>query len=133
MTSPQKHLDKIIHAWLTPLVPEDIQKLINIATFDVLNGPFTESDCEGDLEGYPGYEAAQEKIQAFLDGFPHKRVWVDTDCEYVALSEREGEWVPSEVEGEADVWVEPDNENTFYLEWPDLKKYILGSTLNSQW
>lgn len=147
----KEKLNKILSGWVQPIIDQEpgLQRLINIATFDLLFGPYTEADFEegGDLEGYPGYAEATTKIGTFLDAFPHREVWIDLDCEAVFLSEPTGQWTPLEdldlTEEEAEdrglevrdglVWEEPFLENTYHVGWPTIRRAVLGKDLDSNW
>jgi len=99
-----KQLEKAVQSHFE--VPEDIQRLVGLATSDLLWGPVS---LGGDWEedNYKGFQSACKRIREYVDTLP-SQLWIDTDCDCVMTSEPQGE----EVDGE---WVEPLWESIYYV------------------
>lgn len=88
-------------------IPDDTQRLANLATFDLLWGPVGLDD-EWERENYKGFQLACARISEYVDTLPCE-LWVDTDCDCVMTSEPQGQ----EVDGE---WLEPYWESIYYID-----------------
>lgn len=88
-------------------VPETIQRLVNMATSDLLWGPIGLDD-EWEEENYKGFRSACKRIrEEFTESLP-RELWVDVDCGCVMTREPQGE----EVDGE---YIEPYWESIYYV------------------
>ncbi len=87
-------------------VPEDIERLVNLATSDLLWGPIGLDD-DWERENYQGFQSACKRIKEYVDTLP-SQLWVDIDCDCVMTREPQGE----EVDGE---YIEPYWESIYYV------------------
>lgn len=101
---PNKQIQTAVRAHFK--IPEDIQRLANLATSDLLWGPIGLDD-EWEEENYKGFQSACARIREYVDTLP-RELWVDTDCDCVMTSEPQGE----EVDGE---WLEPYWDSIYYV------------------
>jgi hypothetical protein len=95
-----KALQRTLEAWAKEYraehIPADVNRLINLATYDLYYGPVgdgavgdpatDEHGQENEWAGYPGFVSATDKIKSALDDVP-SRLFVDTGAE--CWSERE--------------------------------------------
>ena len=89
---PNKQLEKAVQNHFE--VPEDIQRLANLATSDLLWGPVSLGD-DWEEENYKGFQSACKRIREYVDTLP-SQLWIDTDGDYVMTSEPQGEQVDGE-------------------------------------
>jgi hypothetical protein len=84
--------------WSDENVTPDVQKLINLATFDLYYGPAgleadeparDEYGNENEWAGYPGFTSACERIAEVVDDVP-STLWLDVDAE--GWTDVEPEW-----------------------------------------
>lgn len=102
-------------------VPEDIQRLSNMAACDLLWGPIGLDD-DWEKENYKGFQSACGKIKEYIDTLPFP-LWVDVDCDCVMTSEPEGE----EVDGE---YLEPCWDSIYLIDRRnDLVRLLLNDHL----
>lgn len=111
------HIEKILRQHFD--VPEDVQRLANLATSDLLWGPIGLDD-DWERENYQSFKSACKRIGEYIDTLP-SQIWVDVDCEVVMDSEPQGE----EVEGE---WIEPYWESIYLVNG---RKEIVELLLNN--
>jgi hypothetical protein len=101
-------------------VPEDIERLANLATSDLLRGPVALGD-DWEHENYKGFQDACKRIQQFSHDLPYS-VYVDLGCEYVTTREPEGE----EIDGE---WCEPCYEDWYHVQGSEVIELIFNEYL----
>lgn len=99
-----KHIKETLRSYFE--VPEDIQRLVNLVTSDLLYGPIGLDD-DWERENYQSFESACIRIKNYVSTLP-SQVWVDIDCDCVMTSEPQIE----EVEGE---YLEPCWESIYYV------------------
>jgi len=87
-------------------VPEQIERLVNLVTTDLLNGPI-DLDDDWAQENYQNFPTACKRIREFVDSLP-SQLWVDIDCDCVMTNEPEAEIVDDE-------YIEPCWESIYYV------------------
>jgi hypothetical protein len=120
MSDKKKQLSKILREHYQ--VPEDIERLANLATSDLLWGPVGLDD-DWERENYKGFQHACKRIQEYTEALP-RHLYIDLNCEYVTTREPEGE----EIDGE---WCEPWYEDWYHVQGNEVielifNKYLVG-------
>lgn len=87
-------------------VPKDIQRLVSLATSDLLWGPVGLDD-DWERENYQSFQSACRRISDYVDTLPFE-LWIDCDCDCIMISEPQGE----EIDGE---YIEPYWESVYYV------------------
>jgi hypothetical protein len=141
MRSGNAALDRTLAAWAKEYraehVPADVQKLINLATYDLWHGPvgdgavgdpaLDEYGQENEWAGYPGFVSATEKIGEVFDDVP-STLYVDTGAE--CWSEREpGPDECGECCGRGEICTEPYLDDTYEVGRAQLVRAIVGKEL----
>ena len=119
--------EKILAAHYEALMPDEITRLITLASYDLYFGPLvgcnvcgvdSTHDCTCAVR-WQGFSDAIGKLRAWAEEHLPSEVWVDMDCGSVSESEPQGE----EIDGE---WQEPFTENTVYFDCKGIKQAVFG-------
>lgn len=145
MSTIRDDAEKVVDAYFTAQMPEEILRLTNQANFDLYNGPITD-DPE-----WPGFVSATDMVSEWVSANLCE-VWVDTSCDAVYTREPEGDWEPcyecggtgtvdhdDDEDGDGDEcpicrgsgerWVEPNWEDYYHFKLRDVKCIVFGSEL----
>jgi len=116
----QQQIHKLVSEHVLKDMPDDIQRLANIARMDVLYGPYATQEDYEDGKPYPGFESATTMIHAWVSDNVPSELWVDLSCDYVATSAAEGEM------NEDGEYEEPYTDETFYVDKQEIKRAVFG-------
>lgn len=86
--SVTKNINTAVSEWANANLPVEVRRNINVATYDLLFGPFGPYEPDGDGWKYQGWEAALDIIEKGMEEVPETAFYIPW-CEEITFSEPE--------------------------------------------
>lgn len=112
----KKKLQEIVYNHFKDTIPERIRRLSVICNYDLYFGPIPpDNNFENDGFNWPGYCAAMDEIQPWIESNIPSDLWVDIDCESVMEKEPEG-YYEIDDDTEEEEYIEPFLDFTYHID-----------------